>query len=112
MAAPALPGPGSLDAGAPAVQMSPPRANAGRHRGLYITLGAMIVLVALVAAGFSAPRWFKTRANAGRDSQTNGVAPVQPATPAVVETPSAPKAAGTKRAVSQPAGDQTPEIHA
>jgi hypothetical protein len=72
----------------------------------------MIVLVALVAAGFSAPRWFKTRANAGRDSQTNGVAPVQPATPAVVETPSAPKAAGTKRAVSQPAGDQTVGIQA
>ncbi len=112
MAAPALPGPGSLAAGAPAVQMSPPRANAGGHRGLYITLGAMIVLVVLVAAGFSAPRWFKTRANAGGGSQTNAVAPVQPATPAVAETPAAPKAAGTKRAVSQSAGDQTAGIQA
>jgi hypothetical protein len=65
-----------------------------------------------VAAGFSAPRWFKTRANAGGDSQTNGVAPVQPATPAVVETPSAPKTAGTKRAPSRPAGGQTSEIQA
>jgi len=108
MAAAVRPDPGSL----PAAQMPPPRTNAGGHRGVYITLGAVIVLVVLVAAGFSAPRWFKTRANAGGDSQTNGVAPVRPATPAVAETPSAPKAAGTKRALSQPAGDQTPEIHA
>jgi len=108
MAAAVRPDPGSL----PAAQMPPPRTNAGGHRGVYITLGAVIVLVVLVAAGFSAPRWFKTRANAGGDSQTNGVAPVRPATPAVAETPSAPKASGTKRALSQPAGDQTPEIHA
>jgi len=106
------PDPGSLAAGAPAVQMSPPRANAGGHRGLYITLGAMIVLVVLVAAGFSAPRWFKTRANAGGGSQTNAVAPVHPATAAVAETPAAPKATGTKRAVSQSAGDQTAGIQA
>ena len=111
MAAAAVPGPGSPAAGAATVQMPPPGANAGGHRGLYITLGAMIVLVVLVAAGFSAPRWFKTRANAG-DSQTNGGAPVQPATPAVAEMPSAPKAAGTKSARSQSAGDQTAEIQA
>src|SRR5882762_3736910 len=108
IAAPALPGPGSLAAGAPTMQMPPAGTNAGGHRGLYITLGAMIVLVVLVAAGFSAPRWFKTRANAGGGSQTNAVAPVQPATAAVAETPSAPKAAGTKSARSQPAGNQTP----
>jgi serine/threonine-protein kinase len=112
MAAPVLPGPGSPAAGAPTVQMPPPKTNAGGHRGLYITLGAMIVLVVLVAAGFSAPRWFKTRANAGGDSRTNSDAPVRPATPAVAETPSAPKAAGTKEALSQPAGDQSAEIHA
>jgi len=110
MAAAAVPGPGSPAAGAPTMQMPTPRANAGGHRGLYITLGAMIVLVVLVAAGFSAPRWFKTRANAGGDSQTNAVAPIQPATPAVAERPSAPKAVGTKRAPSQSAGDQTAEI--
>ena len=92
--------------------MPPPRANAGGHRGLYITLGAMIVLVVLVAAGFSAPQWFKTRANAGGESKTNGVAPILPVTPAVAETPSAPKAAGKKRALSQPAGDQTAETQA
>jgi len=112
LAAPALPRLDSLTAGAPAAQIPPPRAHAGRHRGLYITLGALIVLVVLVAAGFSAPQWFKTRANAGGESQTNGVAPILPGTPAVAETPSAPKAAGTKRALSQPAGDQTAEIQA
>src|SRR5882762_9121910 len=89
MAAEVRPDPGSL----PAPQMFPPRAHARGHRGLYITLGAMIVLVVLVAAGLSAPRWLKTRANGGGDSQANGVAPVQPATPAVAGTPSAPKAA-------------------
>src|SRR5882724_10151108 len=108
LAATPLPGAGSPAAGTPTVQMPPPQTRAGGHRGLYVTLGAMIVLVVLVAAGFSAPRWFKTRANAGGDSQANGVAPVQPATPAVAETPSAPKAAGTKSARSQPAGNQTP----
>jgi serine/threonine-protein kinase len=106
MAAAVRPDPGSV----PAAQMPPPRANAGGHRGLYITLGAMIVLVVLVAAGFSAPRWFKTRANARGDSQTNSNTPVQPVTPAVAETPSAPKAAGTKRALSQSAGDPAAEI--
>ena len=108
MAAAGRPAPGSL----PASQMLPPSAHARGHRGLYITLGAMIVLVVLVAAGFSAPRWLKTRANGGGDSQRNGVAPVQPATPAVAETPSAPKAASTKKALSYPAGDQTAETQA
>ena len=48
-------------AGAP--QMPPQPASGTGHRGLYITLGALIVLMVLVAAGFSAPRWFKARAN-------------------------------------------------
>src|SRR6266478_3543180 len=48
-------------AGAP--QMPPQTASGTGHRGLYITLGALIVLMVLVAAGFSAPRWFKARAN-------------------------------------------------
>src|SRR5713101_431749 len=39
-----LPGPGSPAAGAPAVQMPPPQTSAGGHRGLYIMLGAVIVL--------------------------------------------------------------------
>jgi eukaryotic-like serine/threonine-protein kinase len=46
--------------GSPA-QMPPPQAG-GSHRGRYIALGAVIVLVVLVAAGLTIPRWFGTRA--------------------------------------------------
>ena len=38
------------------------------HRGLYITLGAVIVLVVLVAAGFTVPRYLKARASSGQSS--------------------------------------------
>ena len=64
--------PGSQSQAAPvaqAVQMPLPQTSGG-HRGLYITLGAMIVLIALVAAGFSVPRWFGTRANQDASSQS------------------------------------------
>jgi len=88
LAAPPLPGPSSPAAGAPAVEMSPSRK--GGHRGLYVTLGAVIVFVVLVAAGFSAPRWFKTRANGGGASQTNRSAPPQQASDASGGQPVAP----------------------
>jgi serine/threonine-protein kinase len=64
---------------APTMQMPPPASKGGGHRGVYIALGAAIVLVVMVAAGFSAP-WFKTRANGGRASQKSGIAPATPAT--------------------------------
>jgi cytoskeletal protein RodZ len=38
------------------------------HRGLYITLGAVIVLVVLVAAGFAVPRYLKARASNGQSA--------------------------------------------
>ena len=41
-------------------RMPPALASGTGHRGLYISLGALVVLMVLVAAGFSAPRWFKT----------------------------------------------------
>lgn len=43
------------------------------HRGFYITLGAVIVLVVLVAAGFTVPRYLKARA-----SSRQSVLPSQP----------------------------------
>src|SRR6266852_2158039 len=64
----------------PTVQMPPPQASGGGHRGLYMTLGALIVLVVLVAAGFSAPHWFKTRASGGAASHSNRSETVPPAT--------------------------------
>jgi serine/threonine-protein kinase len=44
---------------APSVMES---AKPGKGRGLYMALGAVIVLVVLVLAGLSFPRWLKTRA--------------------------------------------------
>lgn len=45
------------------------------HRGLYIGLGALIVLLVLVAAGISAPHWLKTRAKEGASLSANDAAP-------------------------------------
>lgn len=62
------------------VPMPPPQANSGGHRGLYITLGALIVVLVLVAAGFTLPRYFGTRANqeASSQSKTSSTPPPQP----------------------------------
>jgi hypothetical protein len=81
-------GPGSPGAVVPA--LPPPQTSAGRNRGVYITLGAVIVLVVLVAAGFSAPRWFKTRANGGRAAQSDSMLPARPATDPNSTPPAAP----------------------
>src|SRR5260370_20396766 len=104
-----LPGPGSPAAGAPVVQMPPPQTSAGGHRGLYITLGAVIVLVVLVAAGFSAPRWFKTRANGGGASQTNRSAPASPASDAAATQPAGPGPATSAGATD--VGPTTPPVN-
>ena len=91
-------------AGAP--QMPPQPASGTGHRGLYITLGALIVLMVLVAAGFSAPRWFKARANneASRPAVSIPAAPeavkseqVAPAAPSVESLAPAPAASTPAR---------------
>lgn len=66
----------------------PPASGSG-HRGLYVTLGALIVLVVLVAAGFSAPRWFKARANS-EASRPDVSAPPAPEGAKSEQAPSAP----------------------
>jgi serine/threonine protein kinase len=65
------------------VQAPPPAAvPQNNYRGFYIALGAMIVLFAMVAAGFYLPRHLKTQAaqqaNASKDSE---VAPAQASSP-------------------------------
>ncbi len=74
------------------------------HRGLYITLGAVIVLVVLVAAGLTVPRYLKARASNGQSalpSQTQQqpqmsnqspavTAPAQPANPPSNTIPNSP----------------------
>jgi hypothetical protein len=62
---------------AAAVPMPPPQTNSGGHRGRYITLGALIVVVALVAAGLTLPRYFGTRANQDASSQSKSSLPPQ-----------------------------------
>jgi len=99
--------PGSPSAGAPAARMPPAQTGVGGRRGFYITLGAMIVFVVLVAAGFSAPRWFKTGANGRSSSQTSGSAPARPASGAAGTQPpqqaTAPSAASVKTSAAKPA---------
>lgn len=64
--APGLPAPGTGGTPTPGSSpLPPPVINRGGHRGLYITLGALIVVGVLVAAGFTVPRWLKTRASEG-----------------------------------------------
>ena len=79
VSSPFLSGVNPMPPAAPTVQMPPPQASGGGHRGLYMTLGALIVMVVLVAAGFSAPHWFKTRANGGAVSHSNRPEAAQPA---------------------------------
>jgi serine/threonine protein kinase len=80
-----------------------PQLNATRYRGLYIGLGALIVVLILVAAGISAPNWLKTKAkdrasfpSKDASSKQVGAPSSEPATPA-----SAP--ASTGAATAKPA---------
>jgi eukaryotic-like serine/threonine-protein kinase len=67
-----------------------PRVTAPQHRGLYIGLGALIVVLVVVAAGISAPNWLKTKAkeltsfSSKDDSSSRATAPstkpVEPST--------------------------------
>jgi eukaryotic-like serine/threonine-protein kinase len=108
MAAPAGARSGTVAASAPTLQMPPPQASAGGHRGLYIGLGAAIVLLVLVAAGFSAPRWFKTRANSGVSSQTHPSKPAQPVETAPANAAGANDAGASSPQVTPPPDQSTP----
>ena len=79
--APPLPGP------SPAMQPAPAPTVQRGYRGLYMTLGALVVVAVLVVAGLYGPRWAKTRANgdAAQVSQPTSHPPssaVPPSSPA------------------------------
>ncbi|HXJ92509.1 MAG TPA: protein kinase [Terriglobia bacterium] len=69
-------------------QPLPDSAKPGGYRGFYMTLGALVVLAVLVAAGVYVPRWEKARAS-GQASQSTQ----QPASPAT-SAPASPANAG------------------
>ena len=96
----ALPPPATQSQPAPAAPVPPPAASGG-NRGLYITLGALIVIAVLVAAGFGVPRWFGTRANDASTSQSKTTAP--PPEAAAKPAPAADEHAATPAKPEPPA---------
>jgi eukaryotic-like serine/threonine-protein kinase len=84
----------------PSVPAMPPPSPGG-HRGLYMTLGALIVLAVLVAGGIYLPRSSKTEARQGETQQ-----PASSASPANAGTPNAMQdtaPAATAPAATEPA---------
>jgi eukaryotic-like serine/threonine-protein kinase len=78
-------------AAAPATPVPMPPPQASSHRGLYMTLGALVVLAGLVVAGIYVPRISKTNAKAPDASgmaapDTTSQAPVQTQQPAAAVT--------------------------
>ena len=63
--------------------MPPPRASKG-YQGLYMTLGALIVVAMLAVAALYVPRYLKARASGDQSSQTSqsNSTPTSPGTPA------------------------------
>ena len=77
----------------PTANQMPPTAvvaaQSSSHRGLYITLGAVIVLVVLVGAGFAVPRYLKARAS-GQSALPQKTTDLTPAAPAMAQPPGMP----------------------
>jgi serine/threonine protein kinase len=106
------------DAAAPVPQLG-----ATKYRGLYIGLGALIVVLVLVAAGISAPNWLKTKAKdsgsfSSKDASSKPAAstpslePVEPASVPASTGSAAEPASGTPSSTStepsQPASNAEP----
>jgi eukaryotic-like serine/threonine-protein kinase len=104
-------------------EAAPPAVISGSHRGLYIALGAFIVVVVLFAAGLYLPSRIKTLAGAGRTAdparppQQSGSSATTPATsgdaatsPSSTSTdPNANNAGGTTGSPSGSTGAQSPQ---
>jgi eukaryotic-like serine/threonine-protein kinase len=95
----------------PSIPAPPPPSPSG-HRGLYMTLGALIVLAVLVAGGIYLPRNSKTEARQGEAQQSSSpAAPSNSAIPAATPqatAPAAPVPAATPDS-TQPAPPATPQ---
>jgi len=87
---------------APSIPIPPPQP--GGHRGLYMTLGALIVLAVLVVAGIYIPRRSKTEAGhkpAASDNGASASSQTAPASNAVPANPPQPDAAAAPNPVGQ-----------
>jgi eukaryotic-like serine/threonine-protein kinase len=60
------------------------------HRGLYITIGALVVVVVLVLAGLGLPRWMKAHAGSGSSSHAVNSPPAPNPSPSPAPKPEAP----------------------
>jgi hypothetical protein len=83
---PAAPAPPTIPPPDPSHGVPAPTGSKG-YRGLYMTLGALIVVAVLVVAAIQVPRFLKTRANGNQNSQTvasnsTNPAPAAPSAPA------------------------------
>jgi eukaryotic-like serine/threonine-protein kinase len=86
---PTMPMAAAAQAQAAAPQMPPPTASGSSHRGLYIALGALIVVAVLFAAGLYLPSHLKTLAGAAKNAISSQQS--QPAnSPAAASSPTAP----------------------
>jgi eukaryotic-like serine/threonine-protein kinase len=87
----------------PAAAVAPQRSG---HRGLWMALGAVVMLAVLAVAAIQLPKWYKARAGAPAD-QTKSAAPADTAAPAQSATP-APTEPPAQTAAPAPAADATP----
>ncbi len=104
---------GSKAAAVPATPSIPiPRPQPGNHRGLYMTLGALIVLVVLVMAGIYVPRRSKTQAKtAPSQPQSNAAQSMSTGSQDGGQQPSAPvPAPGSADSNSSPQQAATPAM--
>ncbi|MEK7408736.1 MAG: protein kinase [Acidobacteriota bacterium] len=100
--------PGVAPAPAPAVVAAappppPPPAAARSHRGLYMALGAVLAVAALVVAATQLPKWYRTRATATQEVATPATPPpTESAAPPVAPPPAEPAAPAPARQSSPP----------
>jgi serine/threonine-protein kinase len=86
----------------------PPSAAAGYRRGLYIALGAFLVVAVLAAAGFYLPRRAKTQADAEKPAAASPAPVSQPSTPSVSPAPTSQPESSPAEPVADPPKPQPP----